>query len=98
MAYDDSDNTSKTSTLDFNGLILGFSSAALHYIGHTAIEGKSVSETNLPLALQNLEIIELLRDKTKGNLTDEESQLVDEIIRDLRLKYNQAVGSADEAL
>ncbi len=74
--------------VDFSGLILGFSSAALYYIGQGEVEGHNIGEKNLPLAKQNIRIIELLQEKTKGNLTEEEDNLVEQILKDLRLKYN----------
>jgi hypothetical protein len=82
-----SDNLTK---VDFNGLILGFSSAALYYIGHSAIDGKSAGEKNLPLAQQNIHIIEILQEKTKGNLSAEEAKLLEEVLHDLRLKFVSA--------
>ena len=45
------------SAVDFSALVLGFSSAALYYIGHSSIEGKAPQEKNLPLAKQNIEMI-----------------------------------------
>ena len=78
--------------VDFSELILGFSSAALHYMGEQVVAGLSMSEQNLPLARQNIDIILLLREKTQGNLTAEERQLVDTIAHDLQMRYVQAVG------
>ena len=84
-------NDGNNPTVDFSGLILGFSSAALHYFGHSTIQGKVSEERNLPLALQNIKIIELLRNKTLGNLTKEESTLVDRVIKDLNDKYSKEI-------
>jgi hypothetical protein len=72
-------------TVDFSGLILGFSSAALYYMGEATIEGRSPVK-NLPLARQNIDIIRLLKDKTQGNLSDEESRLIQQLITDLQVK------------
>lgn len=76
--------------VDFSGLILGLSSAALYYIGESDIDGKKVGEKNLPLAKQNIRIVEMLKEKTKGNLTKDEHLLVDQILKDLHLKFNTA--------
>ena len=73
--------------VDFSGLILGFSSAALFYMGHDAVEGKQNQGTNLPLAAQNIAIVQLLQKKTVGNLTPEESELLDRVVVDLQEKY-----------
>jgi hypothetical protein len=74
---------SATSSVDFSGLILGFCSAALSYLG---FNDGSIGK-NLILARQNIDIIEMLRDKTKGNLTDEEKTLIEEVVFDLKAKF-----------
>jgi len=79
-------NDQSSLTVDFSGLILGFSSAALYYMGESALEGKSVDQKNLPLARQNVDIIRLLREKTHGNLTEEEDKLIQQLIVDLQVK------------
>ena len=76
----------KENLLDFSALILGFSSAALHYLG----EGEGQSPVNLVLARQNIEIIRLLKDKTRGNLTPDELALLEKVTVDLQLKYIEA--------
>ncbi len=80
----------KITEVDFSGLILGFSSAALYYIGVAELEGKKVSHKNLPLAKQNIGIIEMLHEKTKGNLSPEESVLLNQLLKDLNSKYKEA--------
>jgi len=72
--------------VDFAGLILGFSSAALYYMGEGAIDGKP-GQKNLPLAKQNIDIIDLLKDKTKGNLSADERDLIEQLTADLHLKF-----------
>ena len=42
---------------------------------------------NLPLAHQTISIIELLKQKTTGNLSDDEEQLMSSVLYDLRMKY-----------
>ncbi|MBI2602530.1 MAG: DUF1844 domain-containing protein [Deltaproteobacteria bacterium] len=90
---DKSERDDPMTDVDFSGLILGFSSAALYYIGESDVEGKKVGEKNIPLAKQNIRIVEMLKDKTKGNLTKDEQDLVDSVLKDLHFKYNTAVVS-----
>lgn len=73
--------------IDFSSLILGFSSAALSYLGYTDDGQKKVSQASLDIAAQNIEIISLLKEKTLGNLTAEEAKLTNEILTDLRMKF-----------
>ena len=81
-------NDDTMTDVDFSGLILGFSSAVLYYIGQSEVDGKMVGEKNLPLAKQNIRIIEMLHEKTKGNLSTDEEKLVEQVLMDLRFKYN----------
>ncbi len=81
---------SASSDVDFSGLILGFCSAALSYMGF----GPEQVNRNLPLARQNIEIIELLARKTQGNLTPEEDKLCQEVLHDLRIKFVDATRKA----
>lgn len=76
----------KLKPVDFTALILGFCSATLSYLGYG---GEALSK-NLDLAQQNIDIIEMLVAKTKGNLTAEEDKLCREVLTDLRMKFVEA--------
>jgi hypothetical protein len=56
-------------------------------MGEAPVGEKHAPETNLPLAQQNIGIIQMLKDKTKGNLTDEEKKLIDQVLSDLQLRF-----------
>lgn len=73
--------------VDFSGLILGFSSAALYYLGEQPVAGRAIGERNLPLARQNIEIIAMLREKTRGNLSDDEARLIENVLHDLQIRF-----------
>ena len=75
--------------VDFSALILGFSSAALYYMGVAPLAGR-IATTNFPLARQNIDIIKMLSEKTRGNLTSEEVSLIQQLIADLQLKWLEA--------
>jgi hypothetical protein len=45
---------------------------------------------NLPLAKQTIDLIGMLKEKTKGNLTPEEAKLIENILFDLRVRYVKA--------
>lgn len=76
----------QTVNTSFSELILGFSSAALYYLGLEQIEGASTEKVNKELAIYNMKIIELLEIKTKGNLTKEEADLMKEVLDNLKSK------------
>jgi hypothetical protein len=48
------------------------------------------AEPNLPAASQMIEILAMVQEKTKGNLSDLESKLIDDLLYDLRLRYVDA--------
>ena len=82
--------TNDNSSMNFSGLILGFGSAALSYMGLTTQGSTDPTNKNLELARQNIEILEILIEKTRGNLTHEEQHLIEHVLADLRMKYVEA--------
>jgi hypothetical protein len=74
----------------FSTFILSLSTSALVHLGELPDPITNKKEVNLQLAKQTISIIEMLKDKTKGNLTSEEESLTDSVLCDVRLKYIQA--------
>ena len=54
-------------------------------------------ERDLALARQSLELLSMLREKTRGNLTAEEEKLFESLLTDLRLRFVEAQAEAAEA-
>ena len=44
-------------------------------------------EQDLPLARQTIDLVGMLEEKTKGNLTGDEERLITQILFDLRMRY-----------
>ena len=76
--------------IDFNTLLLGLASTALIHLGQTAHPETMNMEVNLVLARQSMDLLALLRDKTRGNLTPEEEKFFDALLGDLRLRFVEA--------
>lgn len=77
--------------LNFMSLIFSLASSAMMAMGDLADpDGKS--HKDLPMAKQTIDLIGLLSEKTKGNLTEEEEQFLSFTLRDLRLRFVQARG------
>ena len=72
--------------VSFTELIMGFSSAALYHLGEANFDESTQKAQNLPLAKQNIDIIEMLKTKSAGNRTTEEDGLISEVLRDLKTK------------
>jgi hypothetical protein len=79
------------STLNFSTFILSLSTSALVHLGELPDPIENTKEVNLPLAKQTISIIEMLKEKTKGNLTEEEEGLFESVLYDVRLKYIQSI-------
>ncbi|MCX8021156.1 MAG: DUF1844 domain-containing protein [Syntrophorhabdaceae bacterium] len=77
--------------LTFTTFILSLSTSALVSLGELPDPLNNEKVTNLPLAKQTIGLIEMLNEKTRGNLTAEEERLIGDILYDLRLKYVEAV-------
>lgn len=71
----------------FSTFILSLSTSALVHLGELPDPISSKKEISLQLAKQTISIIEMLKEKTKGNLTKEEESLLDNVLYDVRLKY-----------
>jgi hypothetical protein len=67
--------------IDFTTFVLSISSAA--YMGLGA-QGEKV---DAELAKQNIDLLELLAEKTSGNLTPDEHKLLQELLYELRMKF-----------
>ena len=76
--------------LDFTTFVLSVSSAALMELG-IAPPGYPAQEdefkVNLEMARQNIDLLELLEDKTKGNLSVDETKLIEQLLFETRMRY-----------
>lgn len=74
-------------TIDFATFILSLSHSALMHLGEAPLPESDKVEVNLPLAKQNIDLLGLLEEKTKGNLTGDEERLLAQVLFDLRMRY-----------
>lgn len=54
-------------------------------------------ERNLEQAKQSIDMLEMLRDKTNGNLSPESERLIQQFLSDLRLNYVDEVNNNNQA-
>ena len=74
--------------IDFSTFILSLSTSALYQMGMVeAPDDGEVGEPNKALARQTIDTLEMLRDKTRGNLDDEEAKLMDSLLYELRMHF-----------
>lgn len=73
--------------IDFVTFILSLASSVQVHMGLMPNPGTGKQEKNLTLAKQTIDILGVLQEKTKGNLSPEEDKLLEGILYELRLKY-----------
>jgi hypothetical protein len=73
--------------MSFQTLVLSFSTTAMLQLGILANPATGKSEKDLPGAKQSIDILEILKEKTKGNLTSDEAQLLEASLYDLKMSY-----------
>jgi Domain of unknown function (DUF1844) len=76
--------------VDFHTFVLSLGSSALLHLGEIENPNDGVSQKDLPLAKHTIDILAMLADKTKGNLTTAEEKLIESLLYDLRLRYVEA--------
>jgi hypothetical protein len=80
-------------TLSFTAFVISLaSSAAIHFGDLPDPASGKPGEPNLDGAAQMIEILALLEQKTKGNLTAEERQVLESVLYELRLRFVEASG------
>jgi len=74
-------------SIDFSTFVLSLGSSALVHLGDMAHPEAQQEQENLALARQTIDILAMLEEKTRGNLTGDEERLVAQILFDLRMRY-----------
>lgn len=73
--------------VNFPTFIMSLNVSALYHLG--AIEDPETKQKNknLPMAKQTIDILSMMEEKTKGNLTEDEENLLKNVLYDLRIIY-----------
>jgi hypothetical protein len=76
--------------VDFHTFVLSLGSSALLNLGELERPGSGGPRTDLQMAKHTIDILAMLQDKTKGNLSADEQRLLDSLLYDLRLRWVEA--------
>ncbi|MBW2057041.1 MAG: DUF1844 domain-containing protein [Deltaproteobacteria bacterium] len=76
--------------INFSNFIFSLSTSALIHLGEIPDPVTSKPNKNLPMAKQTIDILGILQEKTKGNLTSDEETLIRNILYDLRMRFVKA--------
>ena len=89
---------SQASAINFVGFVLSLAHTAAVHFGDVADPFSGAkTDANLVAAQQMIDILALLDEKTRGNLTAEERQLLEQVLLELRLRYVEAQKASSEA-
>jgi hypothetical protein len=72
---------------EFSGFVVSLAQAALMQLGEIPEPVSGQSVRNIAQAKYSIDLIDMLVEKTKGNLTDDESRLILQVQKDLKLKF-----------
>src|SRR3954453_24153377 len=89
-AGDEVGDSGSLPVVDFHTFILSLGSSALLHLGELEHPDAGGPRKDLPLAKNTIDILEMLDQKTKGNLTPAEEKLMTGLLYDLRLRYVEA--------
>jgi hypothetical protein len=76
--------------VDFGTFVLSLGSSALMHLGARPDQEGAAPRKDLALAKHTVDILSMLQEKTKGNLTAQEDKLLESLLYDLRIQFVQA--------
>ena len=71
----------------FSSFLLSLSTSALMHLGEVPDPVTKKVDKSLALAKQSIDMLGMLKEKTKGNLSADEEKLMDHLLADLRWRY-----------
>lgn len=77
----------------FSNLVMSIAATAVLKMG---LDPNSGEEKNLELARYNIDLLDLLKEKTKNNLNKEEKELLDSCVSDLQIQFVNAQNQKKE--
>ena len=73
--------------VNFSTFVLSLNSSALVHLGELAMPGEESKDIDLNLARHTIDVLVMLEEKTRGNLSDDEAKLLKHVLYDLRMKF-----------
>ncbi|HEY3175744.1 MAG TPA: DUF1844 domain-containing protein [Candidatus Polarisedimenticolia bacterium] len=80
--------------VQFSSFVISLATTAFIQLGEMEDPVTSRKETNLDGARQMIDIIDMLRQKTRGNLDPAEKELIEGILFELKLRYTEKASAA----
>ena len=73
--------------INFTNFVLSLSTSALFHFGDFPDSEGGKTQKNLPAAKQTIDILDMLNEKTKGNLNTNENNLIQGVLYELKMRY-----------
>ena len=73
--------------VDFSTFVMSLTSSAFYHLGDMPDPSTGKKEVNLPAVQQTIDMLIMLREKTKGNLKEDEKKLLEQLVYELQVKY-----------
>ncbi|MDP8222454.1 MAG: DUF1844 domain-containing protein [Candidatus Lernaella stagnicola] len=73
--------------IDFTSFVFSLSTSTMIYLGVLPETEGVESKVDLAMAKQHIDILGMLQERTKGNLTQEEADFLERSLYDLRLRF-----------
>ena len=89
---DSSDRPPPMPEINFSTFVVSLNASALLHLGAIEDPNTGKMDRNLPMAKQTIDILSMLENKTAGNLTKDEENLLKNILYDLRIIYVKEKG------
>jgi len=74
----------------FTAFVMSMNTSALFHLGEISDPASGEKLTDLVLAQHTIDTLAILEQKTKGNLTDDEQDLLKHVLYDLKMRYVRA--------
>ncbi len=81
------EKTASEFEMNFSTFVMSLTSSAFYYLGDVPDPETGEMHENLPAVKQTIDILLILKDKTKNNLDKEEDKLLEQLIYELQTKY-----------
>ena len=78
--------------VNFTNFVISLSTSALFHFGDFPEYEGGKAEKNLPAAKQTIDILDMLNEKTKGNLDSNETSLIQGVLYELKMRYVKEKG------
>jgi hypothetical protein len=81
------DETKRRLPVDFSALVISLAGSAMMHLGEAPNPTTGEKSINLGLARNTIDLLAMLKEKTSGNLDEEETKLMETMLYELRTKF-----------